>query len=118
MEIVLSAVVGLMYAAGIYLVLRRSLVKLIIGLILLGNAANLLIFLLGGITRGNPPVIGADEFTLGDLYADPLPQALILTAIVIGFGLQAFAMVLLEREHAEVGVTDLDSLKDEDEDDQ
>ncbi len=118
MVILLALMVGLMYAAGIYLVLRRSLVKLIIGLILLGNAANLLIFLIGGITRGEPPVIGEGEFTLGEVYADPLPQALILTAIVIGFGLQAFAMVLLEQEYREAGVTDLDSLKDEDTDDQ
>ncbi|TVR77151.1 MAG: Na+/H+ antiporter subunit C [Saprospirales bacterium] len=113
---VLAFIVGLMYAAGIYLVLRRSLVKLIIGLIILGNGANLLIFILGGITKGHPPVIGSDELTLGEIYADPLPQALILTAIVIGFGLQAFAMVLLQREYVLGGVEDLDSLKDEDED--
>jgi len=115
METVLALLTGFMYAAGIYLVLRRSLVKLIIGLIILGNASNLLIFLLGGITRGNPPVIGDHENMLSGLYADPLPQALILTAIVISFGLQAFAMVLLQREYVQGGIEDLDSIKEEEE---
>ena len=115
METVLAILTGFMYAAGIYLVLRRSLVKLIVGLIILGNGSNLLIFLLGGITRGNPPVIGENETMLTGLYADPLPQALILTAIVISFGLQAFAMVLLQREYVQGGVEDFDSIKEEEE---
>ncbi len=115
METVLALLTGFMYAAGIYLVLRRSLVKLIVGLIILGNGSNLLIFLLGGITRGNPPVIGENETMLTGLYADPLPQALILTAIVISFGLQAFAMVLLQREYVQGGVEDFDSIKEEEE---
>lgn len=116
METILAILIGFMYAAGIYLVLRRSLVKLIVGLIVLGNGSNLLIFLLGGITRGNPPVIGENETMLSGLYADPLPQALILTAIVISFGLQAFAMVLLQREYVQGGIEDLDSIKEEEED--
>lgn len=115
METVLAILVGFMYAAGIYLILRRSLVKLIVGLIILGNGANLLIFLLGGITRGNPPVIGDSDTILSSGFADPLPQALILTAIVISFGLQAFAMVLLQREYIQGGVEDLDSIKEEEE---
>lgn len=114
METILAFIIGIMYAAGIYLILRRSLVKLIIGLIILGNAANLLIFLVGGITSGGPPVIGEGEYSLSGVYADPLPQALILTAIVISFGLQAFAMVLFQKEYAEGGVEDLDSLTEED----
>ncbi|TVQ42440.1 MAG: Na+/H+ antiporter subunit C [Saprospirales bacterium] len=115
METVLAILTGFMYAAGIYLILRRSLVKLIVGLIILGNGSNLLIFLLGGITRGNPPVIGENESMLTGIYADPLPQALILTAIVISFGLQAFAMVLLQREYVQGGVEDFDSIKEEEE---
>nr|MBS0036795.1 Na+/H+ antiporter subunit C [Saprospiraceae bacterium] len=115
MEIILAVLIGFMYAAGIYLILRRSLVKLIVGLIILGNAVNLLLFLLGGITKGQPPVIGDAEKLLAGVYADPLPQALILTAIVISFGLQAFAMVLLQREYIQGGVEDLDNLKEEDE---
>ena len=57
MEILLAILVGLLYASGIYMILRRSFVKLIIGIILLGNGANLLIFLLGRITKGLPPII-------------------------------------------------------------
>ena len=90
--------------------LRRSMVKLLIGLTLLSNGANLLIFLLGRLTRGNPPVIGEDEKYLSGLYADPIPQALILTAIVISFGLTAFAIILLKRVYIVNNTDDLDNL--------
>ncbi len=115
MEVILAIIVGFMYAAGIYLILRRSLVKLIIGLIILGNGVNLLLFLLGGITKGHPPVIGESETFLAGVYADPLPQALILTAIIIIFGLQSFAMIFLQQEYVQGGVEDLDSIKEEEE---
>lgn len=110
MEILLAIIVGLLYATGIYMMLRRSLVKLIIGLILLGNGANLLIFLIGGLVKGNPPIIAAEAHKMEGLYADPVPQALILTAIVISFGLQAFAIVLLKRAWAVVKTDDLDQM--------
>jgi multicomponent Na+:H+ antiporter subunit C len=91
--------------------LRRSLVKLIIGLVLLSHAANLLIFTIAGLTRGRPPLILADATTVTEPFADPLPQALILTAIVIGFGIQAFALVLFKRVYQTVGADDLDDMK-------
>ncbi len=116
MEILLVIIIGLLYAAGIYMILRRSLVKLIIGLILLGNGANLLIFLLGRVVKGHPPIIGAAEKALADVYADPLPQALILTAIVISFGLQAFAIILVKRAYKVVKTDDLDEMNATDED--
>ncbi|MEX2514216.1 MAG: Na+/H+ antiporter subunit C [Cyclobacteriaceae bacterium] len=116
MEILLVIIIGLLYAAGIYLMLRRSLVKLIIGLILLGNGANLLIFLLGKIVKGNPPIIGETEKMLTEIYADPVPQALILTAIVISFGLQAFAIILIKRAYKVVKTDDLDEMNATDED--
>lgn len=115
MEFVLAVSIGLLYASGIYMILRRSLVKLIIGLILLGNGVNLLIFLLGRITKGEPPIIPADMETFAGPYADPVPQALILTAIVISFGLQSFAIVLIKRVFRIVNTDDLDQLsKNED----
>ncbi|MDB5261371.1 MAG: NADH-ubiquinone oxidoreductase chain [Adhaeribacter sp.] len=117
MEIVLAIIVGLLYASGIYLMLRRSLVKLVIGLVLLGNGVNLLIFLLGGLVRGKPPIIPATESILGEIYADPVPQALILTAIVISFGLQAFAIVLIKRTYIVVGTDDLDEIHSTEEED-
>ena len=90
---------------------RRSLVKLIVGVILLGNGVNLLIFLLGRLEKGAPPIIAADAKSLvGEVYADPIPQALILTAIVISFGLQAFAIVLIKRANKVVGTDDLDQI--------
>ena len=91
---------------------RRSLVKLIVGVILLGNGVNLLIFLLGRLEKGAPPIIAADAKSLvGEVYADPIPQALILTAIVISFGLQAFAIVLIKRANKVVGTDDVDQIK-------
>lgn len=110
MELLLAIVIGVLYAAGVYMMLRRSLVKLIIGLILLGNGVNLLIFLLGRITKGTTPIIPPDLKTFADAYADPLPQALILTAIVISFGLQSFAIVLIKRVYKIVNTDDLDKL--------
>ena len=110
MEPVLALVVGGLYAAGLYLVLRRSLVKLIIGLVLLSNAANLLIFTAAGLTRARTPLIHPEAQRLTAPFADPLPQALILTAIVIGFGVLAFMMVLAYRAYQTVGTDDLDAM--------
>jgi len=97
MTIILAIVIGGLYAAGLYMMLRRSIVKLIFGLVLIGHAANLLIFAAGGLVRGRPPLVpeGAEAPILP--VADPLPQSLILTAIVIGFGVVAFLVVLIHR---------------------
>ena len=111
MQIILALVIGGLYAAGLYMMLRRSLVKLIIGLILLSHAANLLLFTTGGLTRARPPLIPADAVQPVAPYADPLPQALILTAIVISFGVLAFAVVLMHRTHQVAGTEDLDDLR-------
>ncbi len=116
MEIVLAIMIGVLYAAGIYMILRRSMVKLILGIILLGNGANLLIFLLGRVTKGSPPLIPEDLYTFSEAYADPIPQALILTAIVISFGLQSFAIVLIKRAYKVVGTDDLDDMNAIDQD--
>lgn len=108
MELIVAILTGVLYATGIYMILRRSLVKLILGLILLGNGANLLIFLVGRLTAGSPPIIPEEGKMLTEAYADPIPQALILTAIVISFGLQAFAIVTIKRVYQVVGTDDLD----------
>lgn len=110
MELLLAIVTGVLYAAGVYMMLRRSLVKFIIGLMLIGNGANLLIFLLGRLAKGQPPIIGADEKILEGIYADPIPQALILTAIVIGFGLQSFSIVLIKKVYEVLQTEDMNSL--------
>jgi multicomponent Na+:H+ antiporter subunit C len=110
MEVVLAIASGVLYAAGIYLMLRRRLAQLIIGLGLLSNGTNLLIFTAGGLTRARPPVIGDGADAIVPPYADPVPQALILTAIVIGFGLLAFSLVLAHRVHATAGTDDVDAV--------
>ncbi len=110
MELLLVLLIGILYAAGVYLILRRSMVRLLLGIILLGNGTNILIFLFGNITKGKPPIIQADFKVFQDIYADPIPQALILTAIVISFGLTSFAIVLLKRVYALVNSDDLDDL--------
>ena len=110
METVLAFVIGALYSAGLFMMLRRSAVKLIIGISLLGHAANLLIFTIAGLTRGRPPLVTAASPSSWAI-ADPLPQALILTAIVIGFAVQAFAVVLIHRVIQTVGTDDLDQMK-------
>ena len=116
MELLLAILTGVLYASGIYMMLRRSMVKLLLGLILLGNGANMLIFLLGRITKGNPPVIPETSKVFTQIYADPIPQALILTAIVISFGLQAFAITLLKRVYIVLDSDNLDDLNATDDD--
>lgn len=110
MEILMAAVTGSIFAAGLYLMVRRSIVRLIIGLILIGHAANLAIFTIGGLVRDRAPLVEPGADGIGGAFADPLPQALILTAIVIGFGVQAFAIVLLERAARTAGTDDLDQM--------
>jgi multicomponent Na+:H+ antiporter subunit C len=110
MDIVFAIVIGGLYAAGVYMILRRSVVKLIIGLALLSQAANLLIFAIGRPGRGTPPIVppGASELT--PPFSDPLPQALILTAIVISFGVTSFALILIKRAYQETATDDLDTM--------
>ena len=110
MEVLLALASGVLYAAAVYLMLRRRLAQLIIGLGLLSNGTNLLIFTAGGLTRARAPVILEGEDTLEPPFADPVPQALVLTAIVIGFGLLAFSLVLAHRVHASAGTDDVDEI--------
>lgn len=110
MEVLLAFVIGGLYAAGLYMMLRRSIVRLVIGLALLGQAANLLIFTLGRLTRGQPALVPPGHAQPDGPFADPVPQALILTAIVIGFGVQAFTVVLFKRAYQTVGTDDLDDM--------
>lgn len=111
METVLAFVIGGLYAAGIYLMLRRGLAQVIMGLSLLTNAANLLIFTVGGLTRANSPLVPEGASQPGDIYANPVPQSLILTAIVIGFGVLAFTLVLAYRVFQTVGSDDIDDMQ-------
>lgn len=99
MELLLALTAGGLYAAGIYLMLRRRLAQLIIGFGLLNNGTNILIFASGGLTRAVPPILPEAPALLPAAFADPVPQSLILTAIVIGFGTMAFSLVLAHQVH-------------------
>lgn len=110
MEPLLAVVVGGLFAAGLYMVLRRSIAKLLIGLVLLSNAANLVIFVTAGLRRGVPPLVPEGASAPLHTVADPLPQALVLTAIVISFGVLAFAMALVYRTHKMVETDDINDL--------
>ncbi|MCG6657706.1 Na+/H+ antiporter subunit C [Halomonas campisalis] len=114
MEPIMAVAIGTLYAAAIFMILRRSIVKLVIGLILLSNAANLLIFTSAGMTRGAPPLIPEGLSAPVGAVADPLPQAVVLTAIVIAFGVLAFAVVLIRRAYEIVKADDLDKMKETD----
>jgi len=110
----LAVVVGCLFAAGVYLILRRSAVKLVFGLILLGHGANLLIFTAGGLREGAPPLVPAAMTAPAPGHADPIPQALVLTAIVIGFAVVAFAAVLVKRVCRVLGNDDLMAMNEDD----
>lgn len=114
MESVIALLIGALYAIGIYLFLRRSTIKILLGLVAISNATNLLIFVCAGLVRGRPPIVPQGETMPPAPYADPLAQALILTAIVISFGLLAFAMVLVRGAWRAVGDEDVDVLGEED----
>jgi len=108
MELLLAIVAGVLYASGVYLMLRRRLAQLIIGLGLLSNGTNILILAAAGVTRAKPPLI--EEGAALEEFADPVPQSLILTAIVIGFGVLAFSLVLAHRVHHSTGSDDVDTI--------
>ncbi|HOL72448.1 MAG TPA: Na+/H+ antiporter subunit C [Bryobacteraceae bacterium] len=110
MTLLLAVVIGVLYAGGLYMMLRRSLGTLIIGLALLSHAANLLIFTVSGLARGRPPLLPDNGVPAGPV-SDPLPQALILTAIVIGFGVLAFTLTLMHRTYQITGSEDIDELR-------
>lgn len=111
MNVLFAAVIGILYATAVYLILRRSIVKLILGFGLLSNATNLLIFTIGDLQREGVPIIEHGETALTGVYANPIPQALILTAIVIGLASTAFAVVLINRTYQIIGTDDVDQIK-------
>lgn len=92
-SVVLVVLVGVLFATGVYLLLERSLTRVLIGVTLLGNGANLLLLVAGG-AAGGPPIIDTGP---EDQMADPLPQAFVLTAIVITLGLSAFLLAMAYR---------------------
>lgn len=99
MELLVASAIGLLTAVGVYLVLRRHSFPVIIGTVFLSYAVNLFLFATGRLAIDKPPIITPGA----DVYTDPLPQALVLTAIVISFGMTALIVVLALRAFLETG---------------
>jgi len=107
METFLIIVCGVLFGCGTYMLLSRQVLKIIFGAALFTHAAHLLLLAMGGLKKGAPPLLGEEA----GAYADPIPQALILTSIVISFALTAFMLVLAYRTYAETGMSDLEQMK-------
>lgn len=110
MSLLLAVSIGVLFAGGAFMLMRRSIVKLVIGLVLLGHAANLLIFVVARPVAGRSPLVERGSDALVAPFSDPLPAALILTAIVIGFGIVSYTIVLIKRIYQDLGTDDLEAL--------
>jgi multicomponent Na+:H+ antiporter subunit C len=109
MNLIISLILGILFSASDFLMFQKSFFKLIIGVILFGYATIFFLFSVGGITKNAPPLLSDNDAAAAEL-ADPLPQALTLTAIVISIGVQLFVIVLLKKVYSHVGTEDLDNL--------
>jgi len=111
MELALSALIGVFFSVAIYLLLSKSVIRMLLGIGILGNAVNLLIFTAGRLTREVPPIVAEGGHALIEPFANPLPQALILTAIVIGFAMFTFLLVLGYRAYQELDADNTDTMR-------
>ena len=112
METVLALLTGAMVAGSVFLMLSKNLVRFIFGLVLASNAVNLLIFAAGRLETSRPPLIPQDAAHTAEAVANSLPQALILTAIVIGFALLAVIFILFFRTYQTLGTVDTEAMTD------
>ena len=111
MDFVIAALVGVFVALGVYLLLARSVIRMLMGMLVLGNAVNLVIFTAGRLTREAAPIVGKGLAQPAGPIANPLPQALILTAIVIGFAMFCFLLVLAYRAYQSLDCDDTDTMR-------
>jgi multicomponent Na+:H+ antiporter subunit C len=109
-ELLTSVVIGILFALGIYLLLSRNMIRVVLGSALIGHGTNLMLLTAGRLKRGISPFIPADGGA-GLAYTDPIPQALILTAIVISFAVSAFLVAMVYRSYQELGSVDLSELR-------
>lgn len=107
METLITILVGILVTVAVYLLLSRSLIRIIIGTAVLSHAVHLLLMVMGGLKKGSAPLLSENATS----YTDPLPQALILTAIVISFAVTAFLLVLGYRTYKETGLDDSKELR-------
>lgn len=103
----MSIIVGILFTIGTYLILSKTLLRIILGTSIIGHGVNLLLLTMGGLKKGGPPLLGFKE----TIFTDPLPQALLLTAIVINFATTALFLVLSYRTYQVVGTNNVDQLR-------
>jgi multicomponent K+:H+ antiporter subunit C len=111
MELLLALTVGVLTGTGVYLLLRARSFDVILGLTLVSYAVNVFIFLMGRVAVGKPPILTDGVAPALTNYADPLPQALVLTAIVISFAMTALMLVIALRTYAETGSDHVDGVE-------
>lgn len=111
METALSILCGIMASASIYLMLTGNLIRFIFGLVLATNTVNLLIFVAGGLSEVRPPLIPEHSPVPLEPLSNAVPQALILTAIVIGFALLSFIFILFYKSYQALGTVDAESMR-------
>ena len=111
MEALTALIVGVLVAASVYLMLARNFLRFLFGLILLSNAANLVIFASGRMTPGAPALVPEGMDVPEGVIGNALPQALVLTAIVIGFGLLAFTLALAFEAYRRLKTMDSDEMR-------
>lgn len=111
MEVAFSAFVGIFFAVAVYLLLSKHIIRIMLGAAILSNGVNLLIFTAGRLTRQVPPIIPSGETVPLVTTANPLPQALVLTAIVIAFSFFAFLLVLTYRAYQELGTDNTEEMR-------
>lgn len=108
MKMMLPLVIGVLFASGTYLILQKNILKLVLGMSLISHAANLVLISSGWIGQGQVPILGQDETRP---FVDPIPQALILTAIVIGFAALAFLLVLALRVYRDLKTANIEEIR-------
>lgn len=107
METLMAVVIGILFTIGVYLLLSKNLLRIILGSSIIAHGTHLLILIMGGVKKGGPPLLKGNFET----FTDPLPQALILTAIVINFAVTAFLLVLAYRAYTELGTENMEQLR-------
>ncbi|UYO35044.1 Na(+)/H(+) antiporter subunit C [Bacillus zhangzhouensis] len=110
MEFLMSIIVGIIFMAATYLMLSKSLLRVIVGTAVLSHGVHLLLLTMGGLKKGAPPILKEGLTS----YVDPLPQALILTAIVIAFGVTSLLLVMAFRAFQELRTDDMDQMRGND----
>ena len=109
METFIIIIAGILFTIAVYLILNKNFLRIILGVTLFSHATHLMLIAINGLKKGSAPLLSEH----GGVYTDPIPQALILTSIVISFALTALLLVLGYRTYIELGTDNMKKLKGE-----